>query len=169
MATAIWVNTGPGNGLLPDGTKPLPESMLTYHQHIVQWYPSESNFTRDTPAINHWIKLENYFPEANELIRTFRFQYYKGSFGRDILTLGKEESLPLLVVSIMADDNQGSGTSAAIVITVTSRGHPGVSNHLLHSLFNRLFRRTSAKTSKLRAPGLCEGNTDRWFPLTNDQ
>ena len=23
-----WVNTGSGNGLLPDGTKPLPEPML---------------------------------------------------------------------------------------------------------------------------------------------
>ena len=25
----VWVNIGPGNGLLPDGTKPSPESMLT--------------------------------------------------------------------------------------------------------------------------------------------
>ena len=30
--TEIWVNIGSGNGLLPDGTKPLPEPMLTYHQ-----------------------------------------------------------------------------------------------------------------------------------------
>ena len=30
MATEIWVNIGSGNGLLPDGTKPLPEPMLTY-------------------------------------------------------------------------------------------------------------------------------------------
>ena len=28
----IWVNIGSGNGLLPDGTKPLPEPMLTDHQ-----------------------------------------------------------------------------------------------------------------------------------------
>ena len=33
----IWqhkfgVNIGSGNGLLPEGTKPLPEPMLTYHQ-----------------------------------------------------------------------------------------------------------------------------------------
>ena len=28
----IWVNIGSGNGLVPDGTKPLPEPMLTYHQ-----------------------------------------------------------------------------------------------------------------------------------------
>ena len=32
MATYIWINIGSGNGLLPDGTKPLPEPMLTYHQ-----------------------------------------------------------------------------------------------------------------------------------------
>ena len=28
----VWVNIGSGNGLLPDGIKPLPEPMLTYHQ-----------------------------------------------------------------------------------------------------------------------------------------
>ena len=32
MVTQIWVNIGSGNGLLPDGSKPLPEPMLTYHQ-----------------------------------------------------------------------------------------------------------------------------------------
>ena len=30
MVTWISVNIGLGNGLLPDGTKPLPEPMLTY-------------------------------------------------------------------------------------------------------------------------------------------
>ena len=30
MTTEIWVNIGSGNGLLPDGTKPLTEPMLTY-------------------------------------------------------------------------------------------------------------------------------------------
>ena len=29
MATEIWVNIGSGNGLLPHGTKPLPDPMLT--------------------------------------------------------------------------------------------------------------------------------------------
>ena len=32
METQIWVNISPGNGLLPDDTKPLPEPMLTYRQ-----------------------------------------------------------------------------------------------------------------------------------------
>ena len=32
MATEIWVNIGSGNGFLPDGTKPLPEPILTCNQ-----------------------------------------------------------------------------------------------------------------------------------------
>ena len=43
MATDIWANIGSGNGLLADGTKPLPEPMLTY----------EGSFTRDTSAFDH--------------------------------------------------------------------------------------------------------------------
>ena len=35
MVSEIWVNIGSGNGLLPDGTKPLSEPMLTDHQ----WSP----------------------------------------------------------------------------------------------------------------------------------
>ena len=32
MAAGIQVNIGSGNGLLPDGTKQLPEPMMTYYQ-----------------------------------------------------------------------------------------------------------------------------------------
>ena len=32
MASGILVNIDLGNGLMYDGTKPLPEPMLTYHQ-----------------------------------------------------------------------------------------------------------------------------------------
>ena len=47
-------------------------------------------------------------------------------------------------------------------------GHDGVSNHQPHDcLLNRLFRRRSKKTSKLRVTGLCAG--DRWIPRTNGQ
>ena len=35
MVTQILVNIGSGNGLLPDGTKPLPEPMLTYPKYSV--------------------------------------------------------------------------------------------------------------------------------------
>ena len=43
--------------------------------------------------------------------------------------------------------------------------HDGVSNHQPHdSLLNRLFRRRSKKTSKLRVTGLCAGNS----PVTGE-
>ena len=46
----IWVNIGSGNGLLPDGTKPLPEPMLTDHQ----WSPVTFKLgQRDASTINH--------------------------------------------------------------------------------------------------------------------
>ena len=32
MATEIWIKIGSGNGLLPDGNKPVPEPMTTNHQ-----------------------------------------------------------------------------------------------------------------------------------------
>ena len=32
MVAYIWVNIGSCNGLLPEGTKPLPEPMFTFHQ-----------------------------------------------------------------------------------------------------------------------------------------
>ena len=31
VMSKIWVKIGSGNGLLPHGTKPLPEPMLIYH------------------------------------------------------------------------------------------------------------------------------------------
>ena len=34
----IWVNFGSGNGFLPEGTKPLPISMLTYNDACDLWY-----------------------------------------------------------------------------------------------------------------------------------
>ena len=44
-------------------------------------------------------------------------------------------------------------------------GHNGISDHQPHDcLFNRLFRRRSKKTSKLRVTGLCVGNS----PVTGE-
>ena len=69
MATQIWGNIGSGNGLLPDGTKPLSEPRLTDHH----WSPM--TFTRDASPINAKIclkitclKFHSNFPGANKLI-----------------------------------------------------------------------------------------------------
>ena len=60
MAREIWVNIGSGNGLLSNGTKPLPEPVLTCHQQgplTFIW----GNFAKDTSATNHQNQLWNYF------------------------------------------------------------------------------------------------------------
>ena len=49
MATQILVNICSGNGFLPDGTKPLPEPVLTYRS-TDQWRLSKGNFARDNPS-----------------------------------------------------------------------------------------------------------------------
>ena len=46
VVTQIWVNIGSGNGLLPDGTKPLPALQLTDHQYLLKitWGQFQKNF-----------------------------------------------------------------------------------------------------------------------------
>ena len=74
MGTEILVNIGSGNGLLPDGTKPLPEPMLTDHQ----WCPVTFIFgkfhkrclkhqsLRSVWKLHVW-KFHLNFPGVNEL------------------------------------------------------------------------------------------------------
>ena len=59
MVTTIWVNIGSDNGLLPDGTKPLPETMLTYQP--------QTSITEIIWKIKY-LKCHWNFPGANELI-----------------------------------------------------------------------------------------------------
>ena len=72
MATEIWVNISSGNGLLPDGTKPLPEPMLTDHQSsdnqlraISQKLP-QSSITKISLNITY-VKCHSNLPGDNEL------------------------------------------------------------------------------------------------------
>ena len=55
MMTKIEVNIDSGNGLLPDGTKPLPEPMLTYHYQLRSSdnHLEAMSHDDDTWAINH--------------------------------------------------------------------------------------------------------------------
>ena len=57
MATQIWVNIGSGNVLLPDGTKPLPEPMLTYHQQglvTFTWGQFRNRYLNHQLLKSHW-------------------------------------------------------------------------------------------------------------------
>ena len=77
MATEIWVNVGLGKGLLPDGTKPLPEPMLTDHHsyygnfnniHIraISQKMLQPSITKIQLKITY-PKFHSNFPGANEL------------------------------------------------------------------------------------------------------
>ena len=75
----IEVNIGSGNGLLPNGTKPLPEPMLTYHQQdplTSIWGLSDTRHPSHQSLILPW-KLQKYLnfqsnhPGANELKKHF--------------------------------------------------------------------------------------------------
>ena len=59
MATQIWVNIGSGNGLVPDGTKPLSEPMLTTINEVL-WHSPESNFTASAKVTILYAEFENY-------------------------------------------------------------------------------------------------------------
>ena len=63
MVMEIWVKIAPGNGLLPDGTKPLPEPKLTYNQSGFVVFTSEQ-FCRKWSrylSLMSWI-LQQYLP-----------------------------------------------------------------------------------------------------------
>ena len=74
MATYIWDNIGLGYGLLPDGTKPLPEPMLTSDQSgsmTFTWEQSRRVFKLLVCMVSLKITLLKLLPRlsgANELI-----------------------------------------------------------------------------------------------------
>ena len=59
MAAEIWVDIGSGNGLLPDGTKPLPGPVLIYDRRSL-WHSSDNNFVWSIQNINSQNVFENY-------------------------------------------------------------------------------------------------------------
>ena len=66
MVTYNWVNIGSGNGLLPDGTKPLPEPMLiciceVQSQGLLRVISQDTH----TSSINSPNKFENYLSKIS--------------------------------------------------------------------------------------------------------
>ena len=59
MATSIWVNIGSGIGLVPDGTKPIPEPVLLLNNEVL-WHSPESYFTMSAQGTIMYNKFKNY-------------------------------------------------------------------------------------------------------------
>ena len=67
---------------------------------------------------------------------------------------------PVKLQSYLTFTNTNPADSTFFSLHWRHNDHDGVSNHQPHGcLFNRLFRRRSKKTSKLRVTGLCAGNS----------
>ena len=109
MVTEIWVNIGSGNGLLPDGTKPLPEPILTDHQ----WSPVTSILWQfHKRCLNHQslksvskvacLKFDSNFPGANELMVTLDYTPWGGRHSVCTLIQGFQNMLSGIV---LVDEN----------------------------------------------------------------
>ena len=60
MVTQIWVSIGSGNGLMPDGTKPLPEQMLINYQWGLPSFSWEQFHRKCSRYLFMWVyKLHN--------------------------------------------------------------------------------------------------------------
>ena len=81
MATEIWVNTGSGNGLLPDGIKSLPEQMLDLssvkssdiHLMATSLEIPQPSITKCSLKITY-LKSQSNLPGANELTAQAKWQ-----------------------------------------------------------------------------------------------
>ena len=58
MAISIWINIGSDYGVLPDGTKPLPEPILSFSNEVLRHSPDIS-FTVSAQAAFLYDDFEN--------------------------------------------------------------------------------------------------------------
>ena len=97
MATEIWVNIGSGNGLLPDGTKPLPEPMLIDHQCspvtfiLGQFHEMPQSSITEVSLKITYLKFHSNLPGANEL-NPHSFPNFKGYHLNHVWEFGMDKS-----------------------------------------------------------------------------
>ena len=66
----MWFKIGPGNGLLSDGTKPLPEPMLTYHQRCsvaFTWEQFQKCSWTSSVTCVQILHFENYYHQISNI------------------------------------------------------------------------------------------------------
>ena len=81
MATEIWVNIGSGNGILPDGTKPLPEywhniSKVWWHLFVALSQEIHQPLVTKISLKIMYIEFNSNTPGANELNHNKRLTNY---------------------------------------------------------------------------------------------
>ena len=103
---------------------------------------------------------------ANDLLPPFLnvWRWVKISDVADLWINNIESVLPICITNMTCTTvwfaPQNQTTWRAISLQWRHNGRDSISNHQPHDcLLNRLFRRRSQKTSKLRTTGLCAGNS----------
>ena len=139
--------------------KGLKYHMLLYPDHLIRFWSRSVDFTNFGGILTQWNISNVWFPYLMENA----WQYWPEIWHADISWLPSEllrfgyGLLMFLIFNPVA-----SACEQGVELTLQWRHNErnGVSNHRhLDCLLNRLFRRRSKKTSKLRVTGLCEGNS----------
>ena len=153
MVTQIWVNTGWGNGLLPDGTQALPEPMLTHpyssvggginrryltHQAMIymhkNYYWSKFSFTLRWRH-NGCDSVSNHLPHQCLLNRLFRHR--------------SEKTSKLRVTGLCAGNSPGTGEFPAQMasyvenVSIWWRHHESPRGQWVNDLLKQWFRATA--------------------------
>ena len=97
MATLRWVSIGSGNGLLADGTKPLPRTMLFYHQR------GSVAFVWDQC---HWGIARNIKSKMNLIITSLCIRTSPGPMSQ--YTMGFPRTLLACVLCCKTSDSQAN-------------------------------------------------------------
>ena len=147
MSSAVWLLIL--RGLYCKYIPPVQWFHLFPHGSLLSmWIGATCNMTTEkalaaliNPKCQYLLLLMEAFVSAHQLVKTIFIHVYKYSY-RALLITAPEHWL---------------GDSA---LRWRHNGRDSVSNHQPHDcLLNRLFRRWSKKTSKLRVTGLCAGNS----------
>ena len=163
---------------MSDGTKPSPEPTMTHHQWGLCAFNLRSTSHKMPMFENYCFKIPAAFPwgqwvNDESMIITWENVSYNRNSERKITGRGYDlfPSLNTLLIALPQMTAFRPFFVAMIPVTFDDSSsfeslrwrhneRDSVSNHQPHDcLLNRLFRRRSKKTSRLRVTGLCVGNS----------
>ena len=138
--------------------------MLLYPDHLIIFWSRSADFTNFGGILTQWNISNVWFPYLMETAWQWWPEIWHADVSwlpSELLIFGHGPLIFLIFNPIASACEQGVG----LTLQWRHNERNGVSNHRrLDCLLNRLFRRRSKKTSKLRVTGLCEGDS----PLTGE-
>ena len=140
---------------------PVTENLsMSWRHHVLPW--AVTGWLDRFPSRARWSHQHHYYRIAVSVLMMQLWRIWENK--ADCLPLGSKpiwENLAFVSYSLTGWHLSWlSHISGAPPLYWRHNDHDGISNHQHHGcLLNRLFRRRSKKTSKLRVTGLCVGNS----------